>query len=57
MNGISSDLQRLFKFFNGTAIVEFFKIPFTPSANVFPNNFALILTDLKLLSLAISALN
>ena len=56
INGISSDLQKLIKYFNGTAIVAFLEIPFAPSASVFSNNLALNLKDLKLLVLAISAL-
>ena len=39
-----------------TAIVAFLEILFAPSASVFPNNLALYLKGLKLLSLAISAL-
>ena len=54
--GISSDLQKWLKYFNGTATVAFFSIPFVPSASVFPNNLDLYSKDLKLLSLAISAL-
>ena len=56
INGISSDLQKLLKYLNSTAIVAFFKIPFAPSASVFSNNLALYSKDLKLLLLAISAL-
>ena len=35
INCISSDLQKLLKYFNGLAIVAFLKIPFAPSAIVF----------------------
>ena len=56
INDISSDLQKLLKYFNDTAIVGFFKIPFAPSTSVFSNHLALYSKDLKLLSLAISAL-
>ena len=52
-----SDHQKLLKYFNGTVIVAFFRIPFGPSASVFPNILALYLRDLKLLVLAISTLN
>ena len=38
INGISSDLQKLLKYFNGRASVAFYKIPFALSATVFPNN-------------------
>ena len=51
-----SDLEKLLKYFNGTATAAFFKIPFVLSASLFPNNLVLYLEDLKLLSLAISAL-
>ena len=44
----------LLKYFNGTAIVAFFRIPLFPS--VFPNNLGLYLKDLKLLLLVISGL-
>ena len=52
---ISSDLQKLLRYFNGTAIVVFFNIPFAPSATVFPNNLALYSKDLKLKVFALSA--
>ena len=55
INGISSDLQKLFKYFDGTAVVPFLKALFAPSATVFPNNLALYLKDLKLLLLVILA--
>ena len=35
---ILNDLQKLLKYFNGTAIVAFFKTPFATSASVFSNN-------------------
>ena len=47
INGISSDLQTLFRYFYVTAIVVFLKIPFVPSASVFPNYLVLYLKDLK----------
>ena len=51
INGISSDLQKLLKYFNGTAIVYFFRIPLALYglgwASVFANNLALCLKDLK----------
>ena len=57
INGVSCDFQKLLKYFNGTVIVVFLKIPFAPSATVFPNNLSLYSKDLKLLLLlAISAL-
>ena len=40
INGNSSDLQRLLNYFNGRAIVAFFRISFAPSASVFPNTLA-----------------
>ena len=60
INGILSDLQKLLKYFNGTAIVAFFRISLALFgagwATVFANNIDLLLKDLKLLLLAISAL-
>ena len=50
INCISSDLQKLRKYFNGTAI------PLAPSASVFFNNLALYMKDLKLLVFSIFAL-
>ena len=41
INGISSDIQKLLRNFNRTAIVAFFRIPFAPSETLFPNNLAL----------------
>ena len=38
INAISSGLQKLLKYFNGTAIVAFFRVPLFPSTSVFPNN-------------------
>ena len=43
----SNDLQKLLKYFNGTAIVAFFRIPFSPSASVFSNNLVFHLKNLK----------
>ena len=56
INGASSNTQKLLKYFNGTAIVAFSRIPFVSSASLFPNNLALHSKDLKLSLLAISAL-
>ena len=56
IHSISRDLQKLLKYFNGTGIVAFLKIIFAASATVFSNNLALYLKDLKLSSLAMSAL-
>ena len=60
INGISNDLQKLLRYFNGTAIDAFFKIPLATlgagCATVFPYDLALFMKDLKLLSLAVSAL-
>ena len=39
INGISSDLHKLLKYFDCTAIVSLFIIPLFPSALKFPNNF------------------
>ena len=55
INGISSDLQKLLRYFNSTANVVLLEISFVPSATVFPNNLALYLKDLKTLSFAIAA--
>ena len=60
INGISSEFQKLFKYFEGTAFVVFFKILLTwfgaDWASVFSNNLALYLKDWKLLALAIFVL-
>ena len=56
INGISSDLQRLLKYFNGTAIVTFLKIAFALSLSMFSNNLVLYPKYLKLLLLSTSAL-
>ena len=52
LNGISSDLQQLLKYYNSTATASFFRIPlelfWLGWATVFPNNLALDLKDLKL---------
>ena len=53
---ILHDLQKLLKYFNGTATVTSLKRPFAPSASVVSNNLALYSKGIKLLSLAISAL-
>ena len=53
-------ISKLLKYFNGAAIVVFFRIPLAwfgvGWTTVFPNNLALYLKDLKLLVLTISAL-
>ena len=41
INGISSDLQNLLKYFTGTAIVVFIKISNAPSALLISNDLAL----------------
>ena len=58
VNGISSYLQKLIKYFNfnGTAIVAFLKFPFAPFAAVFFKNVSLYLTDFNLSVFTISAL-
>ena len=52
INYISRDLQKLLKYFSGTAIVAFFRIPLAlirvSLATVFPKNIVLYLKDLKL---------
>ena len=53
---ISSDLQKLLRYVNDTAIAVFFEVPFAPSATVFHNDLALYLKDLKTLPSTISAL-
>ena len=59
-NGTSSDLQKLLKYFNGTAIVAFFfeflYLDLEDLERLLPNNLTLYLEDLKLLVLAISVL-
>ena len=45
MNGISNDLQKLLKYFNGTAIFTFPFFLFAPSATVSPIRFALYLNE------------
>ena len=44
INGISTNLQKLLRYFNGTAIVTFSRIPF---AAVLPINLVLYKKDLK----------
>ena len=56
INGISSDLQGLLKYINGTAIFALNKIVVATFEAFFYNNLALYLKDLKLLSFAISLL-
>ena len=59
ISGISSDLQKLLIYFNGTAIVAFFRIPLAASgagwAAVFLNKLALYLKDLNSSVFAVSA--
>ena len=50
MNGISNDLQKLLKYFNGTAIFTFSLFLFAPSATVSPIRFALFLNEEALLN-------
>ena len=51
IDGISSDLLKLLKYFDGTAIVTIFRIPLSSfgasGATMFRNNSALYLKDLK----------
>ena len=54
INGISSDIQILHRYFNGTAIAEFSRVPF--AAAVIPIKLVLYLKDLKLLLYAIALL-
>ena len=56
INGISSDLQKLLKCFNGTATVAFLKIAFALSLSMFSTNLVLYSKYLKLLLLSTSAL-
>ena len=52
MNNISSDCQKLLIYFNGAAVVPFYRIELLSFATVFPNNLALNLKDLKVLVFA-----
>ena len=54
VNAISSDLQKLLRYFNQTAIASYFRIPFAPSVSGFSNDLALYMKDLKLLLFGIS---
>ena len=60
LNGNSSDLLKLLKYFNGTAIVAFLRIPFAVFtagwATIFSNKLAWHLKDLKSSLFPISAL-
>ena len=40
-NCISSDLQKLLKYFNGTEVVAFLRTPFVSTALLFPNRLTL----------------
>ena len=44
---ISSNLQKVPSYFNGTVVFVFLKIPFDPSATVFPKNLAPIIERLQ----------
>ena len=59
INGILSNLKKLRRYFNDTAIVTFFRVPLSwfgvGWATVFPIDLVLYSKDLKLLSLAMSA--
>ena len=48
--------KKYFRYFNGTAIAAFFKIPFAPSASLFPSKSASYLKDLQLPVFVISVL-
>ena len=60
INGISSDLQRLLKYFNGKIIVAFFRIPLAWLGagwfSVFSNKLVFYSKDSKLSVFAISTL-
>ena len=60
INGISSDFQKLLRYFNGTVIVEFFRTPLAAFgagwAILFSNSLALYLKYLKILVFATSTL-
>ena len=56
INDISSNLEKLLKYFNGRGIIAILKFLFASSISVFPNNLVLYLKELKLSLLAISAL-
>ena len=45
INDTFGDLQKLPKYFNDTAIVALFRIPFAPSTLMFSNNLDLYLKD------------
>ena len=55
INGISSDCQKLIRYFNGTAIAKFFQVQLFPFAAGFSNNLAFSLKDLKVLVFIIAA--
>ena len=56
INEISSDLQKLPRYFDGTAIVVFLKSSFGSSAPLIPNNLTLYLQPYKIIITSISAL-
>ena len=53
INSTSSNLQKILRYCNDTAIAVLLKIPFAPSGSVFPYNLAIYLEDLKALFSAI----
>ena len=53
-NGISSDLQKLLRYFNSPAIADFSRMSF--AASVLPTNLVLCSNNLKVSSSAISTL-
>ena len=55
INGISSNRKKSLWYFNGAAIVTFFRIVLTPSETVFSNNLALNSKYLKLILFAVPA--
>ena len=56
INGISIDLQKSLRYFNGATIAVFLKIKFTRAASLFPNYLVLYLKDLKSSLLAVTLL-
>ena len=58
INDISSNLEKLLKYFNGRGIgiIAILKFLFASSISIFPNNLVLYLKELKLSLMAISAL-
>ena len=60
INGISSGLQKLFRYFNGTAIILFFRIPLVLFGAVwaaaFPKNLDLSMKGLTAMDLGVGVL-